>query len=221
MRYDGCRCYPIVHLDAIDFSNHIIIFSQCFVTCSTCGYITQFIFRFHSHIGTLNAWERGPYISDIGYVADNTTNTRPTADELEAGATPGFKRCTDKGGSAVGQYTTLAYNFLLGNYNVNSNLETDDGSSRYLMYRNYFVYSTSATDFAMNAHWNYEVDNVRVLKLKILLRQKMKGVLFHLCRMCNLSYTSLDGVWALCQCVCLNSRAVQCTLTLRLMPCLP
>jgi len=30
-------------------------------------------------------------------------------------------------------------------YNVNSNLETDDGSSRYLLYNNYFVYSTHAT----------------------------------------------------------------------------
>lgn len=91
---------------------------------------------------------------------DASSNLRPTADELDAGAIPGFKLDTGKGGSAVGQYTTLAYNFLLGNYNVNSNLETDDGSSRYLMYRNYFVYSTAATDFAMNAHYNYYVDNV-------------------------------------------------------------
>jgi len=33
----------------------------------------------------------------------------------------------------------------MGVYNVNSNLETDDGSSRYLLYNNYFVYSTHAT----------------------------------------------------------------------------
>ena len=48
----------------------------------------------------------------------------------------GFKLDTSAGGSAVGQYTRLANNFLLGNYNVNSNLETDDGSSRYLLYNN-------------------------------------------------------------------------------------
>ena len=84
--------------------------------------------------GTLNAWERGPYFSDIGYVEDPTSSLTPTAAELEAGATPGFKLATQKGGSAVGQYTRIANNFLLGTYNVNSNLETDDGSSRYLLY---------------------------------------------------------------------------------------
>ena len=81
-----------------------------------------------------------------------------------AGATPGFKRQSGSGissnGSAIGQYRRLESNFLIGNYNVNSNLETDDGSSRYLLYNNYFVFSTAATDFAMNAHWNYYVNNV-------------------------------------------------------------
>lgn len=110
--------------------------------------------------GTLNAWERGPYFSDIGYVDDPEANLKPTSAELQAGATPGFKLCQHPAGSAVGQYTRLANNFLLGTYNVNSNLETDDGSSRYLLYDNYFVYGTSATDAAMNAHWNYNVGNV-------------------------------------------------------------
>lgn len=112
--------------------------------------------------GTLNAWERGPYISDVGYIADNTTSLTPTVEQLMAGATPGFKLQPDGStrGSVVGQYRRLVSNFLLGTYNVNSNLETDDGSSRYLLYNNYFVYATSATDFAMNAHWNYYVNNV-------------------------------------------------------------
>ena len=118
--------------------------------------------------GTLNAWERGPYFSDIGYVEDPSSNLKPTAAELEAGATPGFKLDTGEGGSAVGQYTRLANNFLMGVYNVNSNLETDDGSSRYLLYNNYFVYSTHATDFAMNAHWNYYVNNVHAYGQGIL-----------------------------------------------------
>lgn len=117
----------------------------------------------------------------------------------------------------MGQYTTLAYNFLLGNYNVNSNLETDDGSSRYLMYRNYFVYSTSATDFAMNAHWNYEVDNVRLLKLNTVTA-KDDGRSLSPRRTFNLFYTSLDGVWALPMCLPGLARN---TLTLSLMPCLP
>lgn len=43
---------------------------------------------------------------------------------------------------------------------VNSNLETDDGSSRYLLYRNYFSFSSSATDFAMHATWLYQIENV-------------------------------------------------------------
>ena len=118
--------------------------------------------------GTLNAWERGPYFSDLGYVEDPSSNLKPTVEELAAGATPGFKRVTAAGGSAVGLYTRLANNFLLGNYNVNSNLETDDGSSRYLLYSNYFVYSTAATDYAMNAHWNYQVGNVHAYGQTIL-----------------------------------------------------
>eukprot|EP01044_Picomonas_judraskeda_P008485 COSAG03_NODE_972_length_5142_cov_3.351576_5_plen_194_part_00 len=111
--------------------------------------------------GTLNAWERGPYFSDIGYLEDPSGNLKPSATELQAGATPGFKRQPGSGpasnGSAVGQYRRLESNFLIGNYNVNSNLETDDGSSRYLLYNNYFVFSTAATDFAINANWNYYV----------------------------------------------------------------
>jgi hypothetical protein len=89
---------------------------------------------------------------------------RPTAAELMAGATPGFKRQPGSGpssnGSAVGQYRRLESNFLVGNYNVNSNLETDDGSSRYLLYNNYFVFGHTSTDFAINAHCNYYVNNV-------------------------------------------------------------
>ena len=64
--------------------------------------------------GTLNAWERGPYFSDLGYVEDPSSNLKPTVEELAAGATPGFKRVTAAGGSAVGLYTRLANNFLLG-----------------------------------------------------------------------------------------------------------
>jgi hypothetical protein len=90
--------------------------------------------------GTLNAWERGPYVSDVGYIPDPSSNLRPTASELQAGATPGFKRQPGSGttsnGSAVGQYRRLESNFLIGTYNVNANLETDDGSSRYLLYNN-------------------------------------------------------------------------------------
>ena len=62
----------------------------------------------------MNAWERGPYFSDLGYVEDPSSNLKPTVEELAAGATPGFKRVTAAGGSAVGLYTRLANNFLLG-----------------------------------------------------------------------------------------------------------
>ena len=51
---------------------------------------------------------------------------------------------------------------------MNSNLETDDGSSRYLMHNNYFVYATAATDFAMNAHWLYQVNNVYAYALSVM-----------------------------------------------------
>lgn len=125
--------------------------------------------------GTLNAWERGPYISDVGMVPSPGTAERPTAAELAAGATPGFQRDASGRGSVLGQYRTLAHNFLLGTYNVNSNLETDDGASRYLMHGNYFVFGSSATDFAMNAHRLYQVGNVYAYPQSILTGWEPRG----------------------------------------------
>ena len=116
--------------------------------------------------GTLNGWERGPYVSDIGYVSDPSTNLKPSSAELVAGATPGFKiqqpgsGTSASAGSAVGQYRRLESNFLFGTYNVHANMETDDGSSRYLVYNNYLVFGVAMTDFSLNAHWNYYVNNV-------------------------------------------------------------
>eukprot|EP01047_Picozoa_sp_COSAG01_P088765 COSAG01_NODE_21045_length_921_cov_0.751825_1_plen_113_part_10 len=63
--------------------------------------------------GNVNIWDRGPYISDIGYVRDDDATPRslkPTALELMAGATPGFRLQSGSGkgavsnGSATGQY---------------------------------------------------------------------------------------------------------------------
>jgi hypothetical protein len=76
--------------------------------------------------GTLKSWEPDPYISDIGYVEDPTSNLHPTADELAAGATPGFKLDTGPGGSAVGQYTTVSCK-QLPSRDVQRKLELGDG----------------------------------------------------------------------------------------------
>ena len=55
---------------------------------------------------------------------------------------------------------TLACRFL-GVYNVITNVETDDGTSRTLQYNNYYVYADAATDLALrNAQWQYFVNNV-------------------------------------------------------------
>ena len=120
--------------------------------------------------GNINIWDRGPYISDIGYVRDDAASPRslkPTALELVAGATPGFRLQPGSGtgfgsnGSATGQYRRFESNFLFGVYNVITNVETDDGTSRTLQYNNYFVYADAATDFALaNAQWQYFVNNV-------------------------------------------------------------
>lgn len=120
--------------------------------------------------GNVNIWDRGPYISDIGYVRDDDATPRslkPTALELMAGATPGFRLQSGSGkgavsnGSATGQYRRFESNFLLGVYNVITNVETDDGTSRTLQYNNYYVYADAATDFALrNAQWQYFVNNV-------------------------------------------------------------
>ena len=71
--------------------------------------------------GLLNSWERGPYISDVGMVPIAfDTAPRPSAAELAAGATPGFVPDASGKGSVFGRYRTLAHNFLMGTYNVNS-----------------------------------------------------------------------------------------------------
>ena len=120
--------------------------------------------------GNINIWDRGPYVSDIGYVRDyaaTRNSLKPTARELMAGATPGFTLQPGNGaglrsnGSATGQYRRFESNFLVGVYNVITNVETDDGASRTLQYNNYFVYADAATDFALrNAQWQYFVNNV-------------------------------------------------------------
>merc|ERR1711941_221785 len=51
--------------------------------------------------GTLNAWERGPYMSDIGFVVHEGSNLRPTRADLAAGTTPGFKLDTSGKGLVV------------------------------------------------------------------------------------------------------------------------
>ena len=60
--------------------------------------------------GNINSWERGPYISDIGYVRDyaaTPSSLKPTAQELMAGATPGFtlQPGSGSGGKSVGSAT--------------------------------------------------------------------------------------------------------------------
>jgi hypothetical protein len=84
-----------------------------------------------------------------------------------AGATPGFTMQPGSGtgvwsnGSAIGQYRRFESNFFLGTYNVITNVETDDGTSRTLQYNNYYAYGDAATDLALrNAQWQYFVNNV-------------------------------------------------------------
>lgn len=114
-----------------------------------------------TEVGPMNSWHRAPYIYDHGLIDDNTTNETPTLADIVAGATPGYRPAPAGVGSVVSNYRRLRNNFIVGNYNVYDNMETDDASSRYLTISNYLLYGKVVINSAMlHGEWNYNVGNV-------------------------------------------------------------
>jgi hypothetical protein len=98
------------------------------------------------HAGVINMWERMPYISDTGLVRNftkspfNTTTEMPSPQQFREGFYPAFDRAPAGVGSAVSPFRRIHKNILMANYNALAAVLMDDGSSRALMYDNYFVY---------------------------------------------------------------------------------
>ena len=117
--------------------------------------------------GVINAWERAPYISDIGVIrnyskdANNTKTAMPGLEQLQAGYFPGFDRAPAGVGSAVSAFRRVHKNFLMANYNALSAVTLDDGASRFLMYDNYMVYGQIGVgESCHNSQWVYGVGNL-------------------------------------------------------------
>jgi hypothetical protein len=59
-------------------------------------------------------------------------------------------------GSSLGAFSELSYNFLVANYGANGgSMDNDDGSSRYRMFSNFWVYGGHKSDFDGNQKLSY------------------------------------------------------------------
>jgi hypothetical protein len=83
------------------------------------------------HTGPWNSWDRVPYITTEGMIRDNSLP--PTGPGL-----PGHKDA--KGApSIVPKFREIRKNFIIGVYNSQEDIDTDDGSSYYQTHDNYFA----------------------------------------------------------------------------------
>jgi hypothetical protein len=117
--------------------------------------------------GVINAWERMPYISDIGVIrnvskaAINTTMEMPSLQQLNAGFIPGFSPAPAGVGSVVSQFRRVYKNFLIANYNSLSAVTLDDAASRFLMYSNLFTHGQIGVgESCHNSQWVFGAGNL-------------------------------------------------------------
>ena len=68
----------------------------------------------------------------------------------------------------IGRYRRLTKNFILANYNTFTGMQTDDGSSRYIVASNYIVFGMVVINSAMvHGNWLYQVGNVHAYPKQI------------------------------------------------------
>ena len=128
--------------------------------------------------GTINSWERQPYINDMGMLRDHTSNINPSVAELDAGATPGYTLAPMGLPTVIGRFRRIHRNFLVANYNSLAPHYTDDGSSRFLSYLNYNVYGTQAMSPHINSEWLYNVASINLLQDSLVGQNDAKWNLF-------------------------------------------
>ena len=117
--------------------------------------------------GVINAWERLPYISDIGLgrnfskARENTTNEMPSLEQFRDGYYPAFDKAPPGVGSVVSPFRRLHKNILMANYNSLAAVLLDDAGSRFLMYDNYMVYGHwGVGESCHESQWVYGVGNI-------------------------------------------------------------
>ena len=102
--------------------------------------------------GPFNSWDRLPYITEVGMLAD------PSVPNV-GGPTPGHKPANGAP-SVLPFFRTITRNFILATYGSYAAIDTDDGSSRYLTHSNYFIYGRLGLKADFNAAWNHHYNNV-------------------------------------------------------------
>eukprot|EP01052_Picozoa_sp_SAG31_P002049 SAG31_NODE_69_length_28130_cov_15.318219_2_plen_950_part_00 len=128
--------------------------------------------------GTIDSWERQPYINDMGMLRDHTSIVNPSVAELDAGATPGYKLSPIGLPTVIGRFRRVHRNFLVANYNSIGPHYTDDGSSRFLSYLNYNVYGMETMSPHINSEWLYNVASINLLQDSLMGNGDAKWNLF-------------------------------------------
>ena len=117
--------------------------------------------------GVINAWERLPYISDMGLVRNftkapaNTTSEMPSLQQFREGYYPAYDPAPPGVGSVVSPFRRVHNNMIMANYNSLAAVLLDDAGSRFLMYDNYFVYGHwGVGESCHESQWVYGVGNM-------------------------------------------------------------
>ena len=128
--------------------------------------------------GTINSWERQPYINDMGMLRDHTSNVNPSVAELDAGATPGYRLAAAGVPTVIARFRRVNRNFFVANYNSLGPHYYDDGSSRFLSYFNYNVYGQETMSPHINGEWLYNVACLNLYQANLMGQGDAKWNLF-------------------------------------------
>jgi len=95
--------------------------------------------------GPWNSWDRLPYITNIGMVRDKNSPT---------GHRPAH------GPSVIPTFRQIRKNFIMSVYSSQEAIDTDDGSSYYHTYNNFFLYASNGLKSDFGGQWNHHYNNV-------------------------------------------------------------
>eukprot|EP00039_Didymoeca_costata_P026545 m.16129 g.16129 ORF g.16129 m.16129 type:complete len:957 (+) comp5588_c0_seq1:70-2940(+) len=102
--------------------------------------------------GPWNSWDRIPYITDIGMIRNMS---KPAVGD----GLPGHDDATGKP-SVVPKFREIRHNFIIGTYNSQEDIDTDDGSSYYQTHDNYFAMADHGLKSDFGGQWNHHFRNV-------------------------------------------------------------
>eukprot|EP00051_Salpingoeca_urceolata_P015335 m.198436 g.198436 ORF g.198436 m.198436 type:complete len:722 (-) comp18370_c0_seq6:228-2393(-) len=102
--------------------------------------------------GPWNSWDRVPYITNIGMIRD--------ADKPRVG--PGLPGHDSANGrpSVVPKFREIRHNLIIGTYNSQEDIDTDDGSSYYQTHHNLFAMADHGLKSDFGGQWDHHWNNV-------------------------------------------------------------